>query len=178
MICLTCIVMMEYTNSRILPQTSEMSSLGKVFLTITTVSSLSILETCYVLALYHRPLGMLKWMPKRLLRLIVKEEDIKTSSVGKRPGQEGRYRLKSSFHHEQSTSPPTKLQQVTNSSPLLEKAKLIFEEIKNYNKKTNNVDDSKLFEKNVKEVAKFLDNIFILAAVLSVTVAFLTEILW
>lgn len=54
MICLTCIVMMEYTNSRILPQTSEVSTFSKVFLTITIVASFSVLETCYVLSVYHR----------------------------------------------------------------------------------------------------------------------------
>ena len=54
MICLTCIVLMEYTNSRVLPQTSEVSTFSKVFLTVTIVASFSVLETCYVLSVYHR----------------------------------------------------------------------------------------------------------------------------
>lgn len=70
-ICLTCIVMMEYTNSRILPQTSEVSFFSKVFLTVTLVASFSILETCYVLSIYHRGENMLTWMPDRLKKFIL-----------------------------------------------------------------------------------------------------------
>jgi len=182
MICLTCIVMMEYTNSRILPQTSEISSLGKVFLTITTVSSLSILETCYVLALYHRPEGMLKWLPRRLMRMIVQEKEVETRNHAmERHPEQGRYQLKRpSFNrYDQNTSKKVstvKLEEMEDS-PELEKAKLIFEEIKNYNRESNIDDNSKVFTQNAKQVGKFLDNTFILAAVISVLVALLVEIL-
>ncbi|XP_066927765.1 neuronal acetylcholine receptor subunit alpha-7-like [Clytia hemisphaerica] len=174
MICLTCIVMMEYTNSKILPQTSEVSSFSKIFLTITIVASFSILETCYVLSLHHRSEGMLRWMPSWLTRLI-----LKSSSSNESPESHDTHASNSSETPQvidQGRIAPQMSSNEDEEGTSKETLNLIYEEIKNYNKEVNEDDFSHIPEQDAKKIAKFLDNVFIVAALISVMVALLVEI--
>ena len=185
MISLTCILMMEYTNSKILPNTAEIPSLSRIYLIVVIIISLSILTTCFVLTLYHR-ISVLLWFPRFLEKRFVPkhlwtESILKRNSInlmemeviigqcnGKREN-DNRHNLDSHMTMNADGLPVTGEEN--------EKLLSILDEVKNYNKKTSKPEKVEvIFQQRAKHIAIFLDKMFIASALIFIVTAILLDI--
>ena len=153
MICLTSIVMMEYTNSKVLPQTPHVSLLGKIFLILTILSSCSIMQTCLILSLNQRPEQILNWLPSSIKQAI----------------------LAKSQNSDKKNSDSVKEYENNEYDLLCDKHFKIYDEVKKFNTKTEEKNEKKLLTIRLQIFIKYLDYVFIFVVFVSTLITFIIE---